>query len=171
MSVVAVKLSDNNIMIGCDSQVTVDWIYKADIQNKFGLGKILDVNTMLIGSVGKLSEISKMMLYATKVRPADIRISDIVEWIVGYVEYCKKIDSKFDPFNHWILVFKGKAFCIEEDLSVYEINNYCVIGSGKYHAMPLLEMGKGVDEAIKMSCKLDLYCSEPINIYRRKRIS
>ena len=164
MSVVAVKIYKDRIEMGCDSQVTYGE-YKEDIQKRYGLGKILDINSMLIGYVGFLGEGQRMMLYAMKTKPAGNRISDIIEWFLGFVDDCKKKDFEFKPFNNWILVYRQKVFQISDDLDVFEVKNYCAMGCGKFHAIPLLEMGMSIREAIEMSCKLDIYCSKPVKIY------
>lgn len=165
MSVVAIKIYKDRIELGSDSQVSSYYMYKDDVQKRYGIGKIVKENDVYLGGVGDLSEISLAKLFLKKTKPGGSREDDILEWLVSFYEYCRSKNGDFRPFNQWIMVFKDRAFLIYPDFSIFSISDYEAIGCGMSEAKPILAIGRDIREAIAMACKLDLYCNKPIKIY------
>ena len=58
----------------------------------------------------------------------------------------------------------AKAFKIEWGFGISEIKEFAAIGHGREFALAALHLGQSVHDAIKVACRLDLYCEEPINV-------
>lgn len=163
MSVVALKVYKDKIVIGADSQSTSYW------HNKNSTNKIYKIaDDFVIGGVGYTSHNQMMSLFCETNKPADCRKRDILEFIVQFNEWMKKKDSDFQPYNDFLMVFCDKAFWITSDLLVQEIKDYCAIGSGLEYAKAGLYLGKSVKDSIKIACDLTIYCGEPIEVYEVK---
>ena len=65
--------------------------------------------------------------------------------------------------NQYIIVLEGKAFMME-GFFIKEVTDYTAIGAGMDFALSALFLGNSVQDAIKASCHLSLYCEEPVNI-------
>lgn len=163
MSVVALKVYKNKIVIGADSQSTSYW-HNKDLTNK--VYQISD--DFVIGGVGYTSNNQMMYLFCETNKPAGTRKRDILEFIVQFNEWMKKKNSDYQPYNSFLMVFGDKAFWITSDLLVQEITDYCAIGSGMEYAKAGLYLGKTVKESIKIACDLTVFCGEPIEIFEVK---
>ncbi len=164
MSVVAVKVYDDKIVIGADSQSTSYW------HNKDSTNKIYRIaDDFVIGGVGYTSHNQMMYLFCETNKPAGSRKRDILEFLVQFNEWMRKKNSDYSPYNSFLMVFKDKAFWITPDLLVQEVKDFCAIGSGMEYTKAGLHLGKTVKESIKIACELTIYCSEPIEMFEVKR--
>ncbi len=164
MSVVAVKVYEDKIVIGADSQST-SYFHNKDSTNK--IYKISD--DFVIGGVGWTSHNQMMYLFCETNKPAGGRKRDILEFFVQFNEWMKKKADDFRPNNSFLVAFSGKAYWVTSDLMIQEIKDYCAIGSGMEYAKAGLYLGKSVKESIKIACELTIYCGEPIEIYEVKK--
>lgn len=163
MSVVALKVYEDKIVMGADSQSTSYW------HNKDSTNKIYRVTPeFVIGGVGYTSHNQMMSLFCETNKPASSRKRDILEFFVNFNDWMKKRTDDFRPYNSFLIIFQDKAFWVTSDLLVQEIKDYCAIGSGMEYAKAGLYLGKTVKQSIKIACDLTIYCGEPIEIYEVK---
>lgn len=166
MSVVAVKVSKDKIVIGADSQSTSYW------HNKNSTNKVYKISDeFVIGGVGYTSHNQMMSMFCETNKPAGNRKRDILEFFVQFHEHMKKKDTDYRPHNSWLLAFSGKAFWVTDDLLIDEVNDYHTIGSGMEYARAGLYLDKTVEESIKIACDLTVFCGEPIEVFEVKRDS
>jgi 20S proteasome alpha/beta subunit len=164
MSVVAVKVYDDKIVIGADSQSTSYW------HNKDSTNKIYKIsNSFVIGGVGYTSHNQMMYLFCETNKPAGSRKRDILEFFVQFNDWMRKKTDDFRPYNSFLIVFGDKAFWVTNDLMIKEITDYCAIGSGMEYAKAGLYLGKTVQDSIRIACDLTIYCSGPIERYEVKK--
>jgi hypothetical protein len=81
----------------------------------------------------------------------------------------RKKKPKFPPkaeFEALVLTEKG-LYHFDEDFSVSKVvNEWFAIGSGAHAALGALYAGKTLEEAVQISCKVDPWSGEPIQILR-----
>lgn len=163
MSVVAVKIYDDRIVMGADSQSTSYW------HNKNSTNKIYKISDdFIIGGVGHTSHNQMMSMFCETNKPAGNRKRDILEFIIQFHDFMKKKSTEYTPYNNWLMGFSGKAFWITADLLIQEIKDYHAIGSGMEYARAGLYFDKTIKESIKIACDLTIFCGEPIEIYEIK---
>lgn len=164
MSVVALKVYEDKIVMGADSQSTSYW------HNKDSTNKIYQISDdFVIGGVGYTSHNQMMYLFCETNKPAGSRKRDILEFFVQFNEWMRKKTDDFRPYNSFLIVFGDKAFWVTSDLMIKEITDYCAIGSGMEYAKAGLYLDKTVKQSIKIACDLTIYCGEPIEIYEVKK--
>ena len=78
MSVVAVKVTDDKIIIGADSIIAYGWT-----QEKDKLAKLEEVNGMVIGSVGMAQEGALFRVFCRTRKPREATDEAIVDFIIG----------------------------------------------------------------------------------------
>lgn len=163
MSVVAVKVTDNEITIGADSIIAYGWT-----QEKDRLGKIDEVNGMIIGSVGTAQEGALLRMYARTRTPRSADCESIVDFISDFHGWMKEKTDESELQNDHIIVFEKKVF-ICNGYYVKEVVDYTAIGAGMDFALSALYLGKSCKDAIKAACHLSVYCEEPINMFEVKK--
>lgn len=160
MSVVAVKVYKEKIVIGADSQSTSYW------HNKNYTNKIYKIaKDFIIGGVGYTSHNQRMRLFCETNKPASARERDILEFFVNFHEHMLKADKDYKPYNEWLLVFGGVAFEVTADLLIRKIKDYEAIGSGMEYARAAMHLGHPIAAALKVACDLTVFCGEPLEIY------
>lgn len=160
MSVVAVKIYVDKIVIGADSQQTTG-------QLKDNTTKLIKVNDKFyFGHAGLGSE--TMLFYAfskTNVISEHNELTDIYDYLIKFTDYVKDKTTKYGLESDFIIVNNGKAFITSNTFYVKEIIDFAAIGSGREFAITALHLGKTVEEAIKVACDLTIYCAEPITLF------
>ena len=157
MSVVAVKITKNKIIVGADSLVS-GWT-----QEKDKLAKLNKVNGMVIGDVGDAQEGGLFLLYCKTRKPKDASVDSLMEFISEFQTWMTSKTTETKLHNQYIIVLDGKAF-IMEGFFIKEITDYTAIGAGMDFALSALYLGNSVKESIKAACHLSVFCEEPINI-------
>jgi ATP-dependent protease HslVU (ClpYQ) peptidase subunit len=161
MSVVAVKVYDNRIEMAADS------IIVCGSRQELFYGKhtkLNQINDMVIGSSGLCEESGLMWLYAKNHRPIAATERDVLEFFTEFVDWKKDKGSAPTLNNQYLLIFENKAFFIHNFL-VLEVDKYSAIGAGADYALAALYLDKSPAEAVKVSCDLSCYVSEPIVSY------
>ncbi len=163
MSVVAVRVTDNKIIIGADSILVSGWT-----QEKDKLAKLNKVNDMIIGDVGDAQEGALFLMYCKTRKPREASVEALVEFMSEFQDWMgKKIDvTKLD--NQYIIVLGGKVFMMV-GFFIKEVTDYTAIGAGMDFSLAALYLGNSVKESIKAACHLSVYCEEPINIMEVKK--
>lgn len=167
MSVVAVKEYKDKIVLGCDSQIT-------NGDNKFGgdqvsVSKIFSHNGMSIGGVGYVKDVGLMQSFSKNHKPKSCNIDAVLEFMVEFVDWCKKKDSRYQINCNLIIVMNNKMFRVNGGFNVSIIKDFWAIGSGAFLALGALELDVDVRSAIKIATKYDLYCSQPVKIIEVKK--
>lgn len=87
----------------------------------------------------------------------------IVELLVDFWEWIRKKDNNLNINDQqFIIVTNGKIFT-SCGLDVSMHSDFCAIGSGMFLALGAMSHGATPYEAVKITCKYDLYCSGKID--------
>jgi ATP-dependent protease HslVU (ClpYQ) peptidase subunit len=148
MSVVAVRVEKNRIIIGADSILV-----SGSTQEKDKLAKLFQNEFMVVGDVGEAQEESS--------------VEAITEYLFDFFSWKKEKTESTELVNSYIIIFENKAFLVE-GFYVKEVKDYTAIGAGMDFALASLYLGSTVEEAIRTACHLSIYCEEPINIIEVK---
>ena len=143
MSVVAVKVKKNKIVIGADSILVSGWT-----QEKDKLAKLNEVNGMVIGDVGDAQEGALFLMYCKTRKPREASVEALVEFMSEFQDWMvKKVDvTKLG--NQYVIVLDGKAFMME-GFFIKEVTDYTAIGAGMDFALSALYLGNSVEDSIK----------------------
>ena len=158
MSVVAVKVTKNKIIIGADSILVSGYT-----QEKDKLAKLNKVNGMVIGDVGDAQEGALFLLFCKTRKPSEASVGGLVEFMSEFQDWLDKKTGEAKLSNEYILIIEKKAFMME-GFFIKEVTDYTSIGAGMDFALSALYLGKSVKDSIKAACHLSVYCEEPINI-------
>lgn len=160
MSVVAVKVKKDKIIIGADSILVSGWT-----QEKDKLAKLNEVNGMVIGDVGDAQEGALFLIFCKTRQPRECSVEALMEFMSDFQDWMDKKIGESSLTNKYIIVFGGKAFVVE-GFFIKEVTDYTAIGVGMDFALSALYLGNSVKESIRAACHLSVYCEEPINIIK-----
>jgi ATP-dependent protease HslVU (ClpYQ) peptidase subunit len=164
MSVVAVKVTKEKIVIGADSILVSGWT-----QEKDKLAKLNKVNDMVIGDVGDAQEGALFLIYCKTRKPSEASVGALVEFMSEFQDWLGKKVGEVKLNNQYIIILDGKAFMME-GFFIKEVTDYTAIGAGMDYALSALYLGNSVKDSIKASCHLSIYCEEPINLMEINKI-
>ncbi len=161
MSVIAVKKTKDQIIIGSDQQITRWYDEKHTSIHPCKLHKCWD---LVFWSAGDLANIWPMKIFLETYEPKKLNSpKEIFEMMKQFKERGKdyNIGDDFMKENDFIFVSNWKIFsycswCVEE------VNDYRAIGSGAMKAMACMFLWSTVEACLKAVCKYDLHCSEPL---------
>ena len=159
MSVVAVKVYENEIVMSADSIIVHGEADKVPV----GRGKIFEVNGMLIGSSGLASEGIHMALFAENHTPLEMTDREITKYMNEFYTWREKEFGATceDGTNQHLIAYKGKVFYCNHGY-VGEVTDWFAIGVGQNYASAALYLGHSPAEAVKVACALNCFVSEPI---------
>ena len=158
MSVVAVKKCDKKIKIAADSIIVSGW---TQVEKTIKKAKLFEVNGIIAGGVGLASENLLLENFCLTHKPHQATEREILNFFIEFNNYIKDLGLS-GYSNHFILCYQGKAFLIEQNLYVSEINEYAAIGAGEDFALAALYLGHSAKEAVKVACELSAMVCEPI---------
>ena len=158
MSVVAVRVKKNKIVIGADSILVSGWT-----QEKDKLAKLNEVNGMVIGDVGDAQEGALFLIFCKTRKPREASVDALVEFMSEFQDWLNNKIGEVKLENQYIIVLGGKAF-VMEGFFIKEVTDYTAIGAGMDFALSALYLGNSVEESIRAACHLSVYCEEPVNI-------
>lgn len=158
MSVVAVRVNNDKIVIGADSIIV-----SGLTQEKDKLAKLNKVNDMVVGDVGDAQEGALFLIFCKTRKPREASCEAFVEFMSEFQDWLNdKIgDAKLE--NHYIIVYKKKVFNIE-GFFIREVKDYTAIGVGMDFSLSALYLGSTVKESIEAACHLSVYCEAPVNL-------
>lgn len=156
MSVVAVKVYDNQIVMSADTIVV-----RGQDKTPVGVGKLFSVNDMLIGSSGYASEGVYMRLFSENHRPIDATEKDIAQFMMEFAVFKNNMTGDGSLENSYLLAYKGKCFYLNQAY-IGEVKDFYAIGAGQDYADAALYLGHSPQEAVKVACALCCMVSEPI---------
>ena len=165
MSVVAVKIYKDKITIAADS-IMCSGYTNINYAKKFS--KLVEINDMIMGTVGTANEGSLMWLYMNTHKPNGATEKYILEFVAEFSSWKTKYNDNNQINNSYILIYQNKVFSIS-GLFVTEIESYLAIGAGKDYALAALYLGHSPKEAVKVACDLCCYVAEPIIEIEKKR--
>ena len=99
-------------------------------------------------------------------------VFDVHKLITDFNSYELKDDVelpaslKFGTDDQLLIADKNthKVFYINpHSMTCYEIDTFGAIGSGSNYAIGAFDAGASLEEAVKIACKHNIYCSEPIS--------
>lgn len=161
MSVIAVKITEKEIVIGADTQTTHGYYMKSDkTQGGQAMGKIYNFGDTILGSVGSAMTLQLFCLFLETNKLKNGTEREIVRLFKEFETWMKKeADSNYRLCNNHFFVVADKKVFLFNDYYVKEIHDFWSIGSGSIWALPALELGATVKKAVEVACKFDLYCS------------
>ena len=160
MSVACVKLYDDTIVLGADSIMIYGYMQEKNKDAK--IRKINDYSGF--ASAGFAKEIEFFNIFCKTHQPSHNTIEGIIDYFFEFSNWKKKKidDDKIE--NQYIFVYKGKSYSFYE-YHVAEIKDFYAIGAGYQYATTALYLNHTVEQAIKISCSLSIYCEMPANIF------
>ncbi len=165
MTVGAVKIYEDKIEIGCDTQATYGSINQSSLIN---VSKMIEKNGMIFISSGTLREINLMRLFCNHNIISKADEEEILDFMYKFMEFKQDYGLPFELENSYILVIGDKVFSIIQG-EVVEVKNYLTIGNGGDLALSALYLGHSVKEALQVACDLNIYCCEPIQVINIKK--
>jgi len=166
MSVVCCRVTSKKVEIASDSITVRGWTQE---KGKDKFAKLVEINDIILGSVGSAEEVSLMQLFCATRKPEAASESRILNFLVDFLDWKKKQTDKYELNNAYIIVFAGKAFYLE-GFFVKEILTYEAIGAGMDYALSALYLGHDVKKAVETACELSILCEKPV-IYFKQEIS
>lgn len=159
MSVVVAKVYKDRIEVASDSIAVKGWTKINNAQNK--VVKLMKYNNMIIGGCGLSEEISLFFHYMKTHTIENVDEKGVLDFVIEFRRWKNDLTEDNSFKNEYIIAFKGKCFSIENML-VFPIEDHYAIGAGMDYAAGALYMGASPKEAVKASCELCAFVSEPI---------
>lgn len=164
MSVIAVKIESDRILIGSDTQTTRGDFMKYNTGPETGSCKLQQFDDLIIGSVGSAKTIRLLGLFLETNKLKDSSEIEIVRFFKSFEDWLRKETGDGNISRNEFLIVKDSRALEFSNYYIQEIQDYWSIGSGSIWALPVLALGYSLQEALDAACKLDLYCSGPIKI-------
>lgn len=171
MSVVAIKVYVNKIVIGADSFVG----FSRDTQLKDEDVKLFKQNGMVVGGVGYATDIALFKLFCRDRKPARADEDAILDFITEFVTWGQTKIKNNAAHNAYVnntdfmIIDKKRAWYISSGYYLKEITDYRAMGAGANMAQTALYLGKNVKEAIGVACELSIYCEKPVNVFEVRK--
>lgn len=158
MTVIAVRITTNEISLAADSQNT----YGHNKFNSKDLGsnnsKLFSVNGITAGIAGSVAESCLFQIFCKTHKPAQATIDSLMDFMVEFASWGKDRSADFKPDNHYILIFQKKVFLIMQAILVKNVDKFMAVGSGMFLALGAMEKGATPSEGVEIAKKYDLYC-------------
>ncbi len=164
MSVVACKITKDGYEIAADS-ISVRGFTQT--KNNTNRSKLIEVNNMVIGSVGAAEESSLLRIFAKTHQPAAATEEGILELWSEFSDWKKKRTDKNGIENAYFLGFDGVVFYIHHWL-ITSVTTYQAIGAGMDFALAALHLGHSAEEAIETAIELSIFCEAPVQVIKKK---
>lgn len=162
MSVIAVRVEKDKIIIGSDQQISY-WYMHKDKKDEQNPVKLHECNGVVFWWAGSLKEINLMKMYLETYEPKKIVDAKTLMDMINLMKTWAK-DYDVDSIeNQYLFVVWGRCFYYCEN-DVLLVHDYYAIWSWSMLAMACMSVWASVNEALKAACKYDLFCSEPLII-------
>ncbi|MCG3204051.1 MAG: hypothetical protein KCHDKBKB_00754 [Elusimicrobia bacterium] len=155
MTVVAVRVFKDKIVMSCDSQGT-SGNHKRSLE-ALGFHKIFQNNGVTVGACGNTMESGLLKIFIKSHRPKEATQDSMLDFMSEFFDWLRKKDQNMAVDGAYILVMDGKVF----ELSYFEANEileYGAVGSGRYVALGAMLMGASPEKAVEAAKTFDLYC-------------
>lgn len=174
MSVILVKKYKDKIIIGADAQETSNNNQKEIIN----LSKLREVEPEIyIAGAGDGHICSLLYTYAEKNSLTEVMsawslveyFKNFQEWITNEI-YCEAENNKNLLERCQFVIICNKRVWQFTDFYVreLEIDEYTSVGCGSQAALACMSLNISIEEALTAVCKVDSFCSLPINIFEIK---
>lgn len=170
MSIVAVKVNKESIVIAGDSQT--NWgghkFNKKDTSDRQvnANSKIWQVNGMVLGCAGSVAHIGILQMYCKTCKPKEMNRDSIIQWVADFKKYAAELTKEgFNDISvHGIIIAEEKAFVFYDFMDAYEIkvNDFDAVGSGMWLSMGAMSVGADPIKAVETAIKYDMYCGGEI---------
>jgi ATP-dependent protease HslVU (ClpYQ) peptidase subunit len=169
MTVIAVYLTDDMILLGADTQVT----YGDNKILESYYGKLYQINDLYLGCSGSCLEAQYFRRFLeTKRLRSDFTESDFSDLMLEFFDEFKARTKgeAGSVYNQYLLVHDGRVFVFNNWL-IKEVEEFEAIGSGRETARTAFEVYRQLGEPpdlatiLKVTCHIDLYCHEPLTLY------
>jgi ATP-dependent protease HslVU (ClpYQ) peptidase subunit len=180
MSIIAIKITKNEILFGHDDQTTKGWDKMSTSGN--GLSKIYQIGDSYLGAAGLIAVSEHFRRFIKNLKPNDQKLKtpfteeDFADLILDFQKHLKETTGERNPLtlskNSFIFVHDQKAFLFELPFLILEITDFYAIGSGSTSANAAHEAFKQIgreddlEGVLKATCKIDLFCLDPVTIHR-----
>lgn len=165
MSIVACRITEDGYEIAADS---ISVRGSTQTKNNINRSKLVEVNNMVIGSVGSAEESSLLQLFARTHQPSAPTEEGILVFWNEFAEWKKKRTDRSSIDNRYFIGLDGVVFYIEQWL-IASVSSYEAIGAGMDFALAALHLGHTAEEAVETAIELSIYCEAPIQVITKKR--
>ncbi len=164
MSVVACKITKEGYEIAADS---ISVRGSTQTKNNTNRSKLVEVNNMVIGSVGLAEESSLLQIFAKTHQPAAATQEGILEFWSEFSEWKKKRTERSNIENSYFIGLDGIVFYVNHWL-ITSVKSYEAIGAGMDFALAALHLGHSAEDAIETAIELSIYCEAPVQAIKKK---
>lgn len=167
MSVIAVKNFGNKITIGADSQKT-----RGDEKSKITKLFYNEKSNLIWGHSGYCYEASTYDIFLKTHCPSGATEKEIYEHFLDFMDFKRDFcNDKMKLESDFIIVFQDKAFYVSSLMFVLNIKQgeFEAIGCGFPEAKTALHLGHTVQEAIEITCEVNIGCMKPAIVYEMKK--
>lgn len=158
MSVIAVKVESDKITIAADSIIIKDDLKRTNFQ------KLYDFGHMIVGGCGSAEELSLFFEFAKRSKEKLTSVYAVQEFMNKFSE-CKRSYTDDDKINNEYIIIYDKHVYQVDGMFVQEVKDYTAIGEGEPYALTALHLGHSVVAAVRATCDLCCFVSEPILTY------
>ncbi|MBT3413458.1 MAG: hypothetical protein HN736_18910 [Anaerolineae bacterium] len=166
MSIVACKILKDGYEIAADS---ISVRGSTQTKNNTNRSKLVEVNNMVIGSVGLAEESSLLQIFAKTHQPAAATEEGILEFWSEFSGWKKKRTDKSNIENSYFIGLDGVVFYVNHWL-ITSVKSYEAIGAGMDFALAALHLGHSAEDAIETAIELSIYCEAPVQVIKKKNI-
>jgi len=164
MSIVACKISKDGYEIAADS---ISVRGSTQTKNNINRSKLVEVNNMVIGSVGLAEESSLLQIFSKTHQPAAATEEGMLEFWGEFSSWKKKRTDQSEIENSYFIGLDGIVFYINHWL-IASVASYEAIGAGMDFALAALHLGHSAEDAVATAIELSVYCEAPIQIIKKK---
>lgn len=161
MTVIAVDVRGEDIVIGADSQITYGYHMRVDNPPKL----IRSKTGVILAGTGAAEGNALMRLYLENNRPREASEYAVTEFITDFRKWAH--DRAKDPnlATQFLLAVDGVAYEIH-DYYIALVTTFKAMGAGLEYAEAAMYLGQTVEQAIRAACHLSTACNEPIRVER-----
>lgn len=158
MSVIAVKVESDKIIVAADSIIMKDDLKRTNFQ------KLYDFGHMIVGGCGSAEELSLFFEFAKRSKKKLTDIHTVQQFMDDFALFKKSYidDNKIN--NEYIIIYDKHVYQVD-GMFVQEVKDYTAIGEGEPYALTALHLGHSVVAAVRAACDLCCFVSEPILTY------
>lgn len=157
-TIVGVNHNDH-IELVADSQISVGAMRWGGIKNRSG--KIFEVNDMIVGGSGVLSEITLLHMFAKTHSIGEGGLDKVMEWMLEFSDWAKK-KANIDSLTNTYLIGHRSGLYNVNEITPELIDTYEAIGSGWKYAYTALHLQHSAERAVEIACELDNFSGDPI---------
>ena len=159
MSVIAAKVYEDRIEIAADSILIKDDLKKTNFK------KLFNTTQMCVGGCGTAEELTLFFTFVQTHEPESSTLADIQKFMRRFDEWKEEYVKKCGIENCYLIIYENKLFEVD-GMFVQEIKDYTAIGEGEPYALTALHLGYSAEDAVKVSCELCCFVSEPIRVMK-----